>query len=162
MPRFAWVCTPTSKCRSVEQIYLAAKRGRISFLNPEAGHLAYVQSGPLALGRSRAFICHMLAWPLGRCAELNHDNCSWALDLANNLPMYCTGLCYAWRGFVAPGPRVWLCALVFLVLKLSQNSGGGFCSMSLPAEWLLDESAGLAMRNDSGVSSCWPLCQKTS
>ena len=47
-----------------EQIKLAAWRGRDYFLNPEAGCLAYVQSDPFALGRSRAFICHMLAWPL--------------------------------------------------------------------------------------------------
>ena len=47
-----------------EQIKLAAWRGRDYFLDPEAGCLAYVQSDPFALGRSRAFICHMLAWPL--------------------------------------------------------------------------------------------------
>ena len=81
------------------------------------------------------------------------------LPLAQSFPMHCNGVGYAWRGFA--GPSVWTFAVVFLVLKLSQNSGGGFCSMSLPDEWLLDDSAGLAMMNDSGVSSCWPFHQKT-
>ena len=73
--------------------------------------------------------------------------------------MHCSGLGYAWRGLVDAG--IWAFALMFLVLKFSQNSGGTFWSVSLPFEWQLDESAGLAMMNDSGVSSCWPFHQKT-
>ena len=48
-----------------------------------------------------------------------------------------------------------------LVLKGSQKAGSTGCLVNLPAEWLLEASAGLAIRKDSGMTSCCPFHQYT-
>ena len=86
-----------------EQIRLAGRR-RACFLKPEADCLAYVQSVPSLLDEPGLHLPYAF---VASGAAKSQESCSWA-SIANSLALRCSGLCYAWRSWVAPDPNVWV------------------------------------------------------